>query len=75
MEPKKIDQADAELAVPDSYNAATVVKNLGGVTKAAHYFSIKPPSISAWIKKNHIPKARLQALVAARPSVFNDGSC
>jgi len=34
-------------------------------------FDIKPPSVSEWRERNHIPKARLMYLKLARPDVFD----
>lgn len=50
-----------------------IIAMLGGTGKVAEMFEIQPPSVSEWIAKNHIPKARMQYLRLARPDVFSNG--
>lgn len=54
---------------PDLELARHIVDKLGGPTKAAQFFEIKPPSISDWLK-NGVPRARLRHLRDVRPDVF-----
>lgn len=61
--------SDAKPDQPDLDLARYIVDRLGGPTKAAQFFEIKPPSISDWLK-NGVPRARLRHLRDARPDVF-----
>lgn len=36
-----------------------IVQALGGTYKAAKFFNVKPPSVSAWLEKGVIPDERL----------------
>lgn len=48
-----------------------IIKALGGPTKASHFFECSQAAVSQWVKKNHIPHARLLHLKAARPDLFD----
>ena len=40
-------------------SASQIVERLGGTNKAARFFSVRPPSVSEWVKKGEIPDDRL----------------
>jgi len=46
-----------------------MIELLGGVTAAARFFEVKPPSVCGWRKKG-IPRARLMYLRAVRPDIY-----
>jgi len=48
----------------------TIVKALGGTSKAAELCDIKPCAVSQWIKRGGIPNAQLKYLKLKRPKVF-----
>lgn len=50
-------------------NPCTLIDALGGTSKVAELFEVKPPSVSEW-RKSGIPKARLQTLRLLRPDLF-----
>jgi hypothetical protein len=50
--------------------ANTLIRRLGGTTKAARYFEVEPPSVSEW-RENGMPRARILHLRAARPDWFD----
>jgi hypothetical protein len=43
---------------------------LGGDVKAAEFFEISRQAVAKFRKENHIPRARLLHLKAARPDLF-----
>lgn len=47
-----------------------LIDELGGTTKVAEMFEIKPASVSEW-RKLGIPKARLQFLKLLRPDLLS----
>jgi len=49
--------------------AVAVIDRLGGTSKTAEFFDIKPASVSEW-KYTGIPKARLQTLRHAKPEIL-----
>lgn len=49
--------------------ANAVITKLGGTTKVASIFGIKPPSVSLW-RQHGIPKPRLMYLRLAYPEQF-----
>lgn len=46
-----------------------LIDKLGGTTKAAEFFEVKPSSISEW-RRTGLPKARMMYLRLARPDLF-----
>jgi hypothetical protein len=54
--------------------AIYVIEQLGGVTSAARFFGIKPPSIAEWKAKNKIPEGRIWQLRHLRPDLFGADS-
>jgi hypothetical protein len=52
-----------------NHKDSDLIDKLGGTTKAAAFFEVKPPSISEW-RKTGIPKARMMYLRLARPDLF-----
>lgn len=51
------------------HSDSTLIDDLGGTTKAAKFFDVKPPSISEW-RINGIPRPRMMYLKLARPDLF-----
>lgn len=51
-------------------NADEIVDALGGDVKAADFFEISRQAVAKFRKQNHIPRARLLHLKAARPDLF-----
>lgn len=52
-----------------NHEDSDLIDRLGGTTKAAEFFDVKPPSISEW-RKTGIPRARMMYLRVARPDLF-----
>lgn len=51
-------------------NVKEIVDALGGDVRAAEFFEISRQAIAKFRKQNHIPRARLLHLKAARPDLF-----
>jgi hypothetical protein len=51
-------------------NVNRIVDALGGDVKAAEFFEISRQAVAKFRKENHIPRARLLHLKAARPDLF-----
>jgi hypothetical protein len=47
-----------------------IIDALGGTSAVARLCEIRPPSVSGWLARGRIPKARLMYLKLARPDVF-----
>ena len=50
--------------------ANTLIKRLGGTTKAAKFFEIEPPSVCGW-RKHGMPKSRVMLLRVTNPEWFD----
>jgi hypothetical protein len=50
-------------------NENRIIEALGGTTRCAQIFDIKPASVSEW-RKRGIPKARLHSIRLMRPDLF-----
>lgn len=50
-------------------NENRIIDALGGTTRCARIFDIKPASVSEW-RKRGIPKARLHSIRLMRPDLF-----
>lgn len=53
-------------------DAKTLIDKLNGPSAAARFFECSAAAVSQWKRANHIPKARLLHLKAARPDLFVD---
>lgn len=51
--------------------ANEVIERLGGVAATARICGIKPPSVSEWKKRNHIPKSWLMYFECAYSDQLN----
>lgn len=45
--------------------ATQIVAHLSGTNAAARFFGVKPPSVTAWMKKGEIPEGKLLRKAAA----------
>lgn len=52
-------------------NVNRIVDALGGDVKAAEFFEISRQAVAKFRKENHIPRARMLHLKAARPELFD----
>jgi DNA-binding transcriptional regulator YdaS (Cro superfamily) len=50
--------------------ALRVIAALGGISKTAKLFGIKPPSVDGWKWGTGIPAARLMYIRLARPDLY-----
>lgn len=54
-------------------NDDRIIDALGGTTRCAQIFDIKPASVSEW-RRGGIPKARLHSIRLMRPDLFEPQS-
>lgn len=52
-------------------NVSEIIDALGGDVKAAEFFEITRQAVAKFRKQNHIPRARMLYLKAARPDLVD----
>ena len=54
-----------------SINVSEIIDALGGDVRAAEFFEITRQAVAKFRKQNHIPRARMLHLKAARPDLVD----
>lgn len=58
------------MLIIERMDARKIIEKLNGPSAVARFFECSPAAVSQWKRDNHIPKARLLHLKAARPDLF-----